>query len=171
MNKVGNNIYGNSLSLPKVVSQGSITDNSDPIKFEFASYPQNPDNTKELPKDRDKQLDNVFKNAKDKLGNIPFPYSLLGGDKIKKDSYKIIDNPNFRSGLNNILESAAEKPGNANKNIIELARDKDTYKQVLDYIKKSSEDSSTLSGILNNPKTESKLYDYINSDKILAFLN
>lgn len=170
MNKIENTNYNKTLNVPKAVSQNSNTDNSDSI-FEFASYPQNTNTAAEPPKNIDKQLDNVFKNAKDKLSNIPFPFSLMGADKIKKDSYKIIDNPDFRSGLNNILESAANEPGNSNKNVIELVRNKDTYKKVLDYIKKSSEGSSTISGILNNPKTESKLYDYINSDKILSFLN
>lgn len=167
--KVDNNLSSQPLMDSKTINQSS--NSNEPIKIEFASYPQNQDKTQAPPKDIDSQLNNVIKNAKNKLGHIPFPFSLFGGDKIKTDATKLLDDPKFRAGLDDILESAAKEPGNSNKNIIELVRDKDTYKKVLDYIKKSSEGSSTLSGILNNSMVEDKLYNYINSDKILVFLS
>lgn len=168
VNKIDGNLNSNILR-----QMSTVTNVSDPVTAVNVSFFANPqsgaDQSNRLEK-FDKQLDIVFKNAKSKLEHIPPPFSLMGASKIKNDASKIMDDPKFRVGVINILENTAQQPGNENKNIVELARDKTTYKKLLDYIRQSAKDSSTLSFILNSSIVESKLYDYIKSDKIMSFL-
>lgn len=124
-----------------------------------------------IPLGVDNQLDLVYHNALKKLENIPFPFSLMGKDKIKNETIKILDDENFRNDTRKILNEAISKdPNNANKNVIELVRDKDIYEKSFDIIKKYAKDSSLLSKIVNSKLLEDKLYKYINSDKAMSFL-
>lgn len=118
------------------------------------------------------QLDTICKNTTKKLDNIPFPFSLMGKDKIKSETLSLVNNPEFRSGVVSILEEArAKNPNNANKSVVELVRDKNTYNKLLAYIKKSASSSKTITSILNNQMVEGKLYEYLSSDKAMEILN
>lgn len=117
------------------------------------------------------QLDSICKVAVKQLDNIPFPFNILGGSKIKTDALTLINNSNFRSGVVSILDDARFKsPANADKNVVELVREKDTYNKVFAFVKQSASSSKTLTSILNNKSIESKLYDYLNSPEALKLV-
>lgn len=119
----------------------------------------------------EQQLDAICQVAVKKLDNIPFPFNVLGGSKIKADALSLINNSQFRSGAISILDSARYgNPANTDKNIVELARDKDTYKKLFAYVKQSASGSKTLTSILNNSTVEKKLYDYLNSQEALKLI-
>lgn len=119
----------------------------------------------------ERQLDAICKVAVKKLDDIPFPFNILGGSKIKTDALSLINNQDFRSGVVSILDDARFKiPDNADKNVVELVRDKDTYNKVFAYVKQSASKSKTLTSILNNKTIETKLYEYLNSQEAMKLV-
>lgn len=169
INEIENNFRNKPLTPSANVNQSS--ESSEQVSVFNVNAPLENSAPSAKTNSTEKQLDVIYKNALKKLDHIPPPFSFLGADKIKKDTLKIIDNAEFRAGAIKILEDAkAKDPKNADKNVIELIRDKDTFKTLFEYIKKSSQNSGLLNMILSNKAAESKLYDYLSSDKALVFL-
>ncbi len=165
-------IYGDTLIENKVLSLVSKSNKVDENNSIFASYPMKPNSVSaSVSSQTDKEFEVICKNVSKKLDNIPIPFSFLGSKKIKNETMQVLNDPTFKSGVTDILETARNsKPENMNKNIIELCRDKDTYNKVLIFVRNSAKNHSTINSILNNKSLDSKLYEYLKSDKALEML-
>jgi len=102
----------------------------------FNPIKKNEDNFKqaEPPKEIDKQLDIIFETSKKSMVFIP-PVIKPFTKNVTKDFIQLLDNKDFRTEMNNLLTKERTKPGNANKDVIQLTKDEKVFNEVFNCIK------------------------------------